>query len=168
MGSSGNGILGALVTAVAVFAAAYTGGASLASAAAWGAAAGAASFVATSMLSQIGVTPYSDSATTLSRSTSPTSGLPILYGGDKPNLNQGCYIKTGSIVNWYNVLNSDSQYLFTSHAIAMGEIQNTLFQIYIDDEPVLSNPITQEGVVGQDKILAKYQKYLQLEVYFGK
>lgn len=168
MGSSAQGIIGALVVAVAVFASVYTGGASLAAASAWGAAAGAASFVATSMLSQLGVTPYSDSATTLSRSTSPTSGLPILYGGDKPNLNQGCYIKTGSIVNWYNVLNSDSQYLFTSHAIAMGEIQNTLFQIYIDDEPVLSNPITQEGVVSQDKILAKYQKYLQLEVYFGK
>jgi hypothetical protein len=168
MGSSGNGILGAIVTAVAVFAAAYTGGASLAASAAWGAAAGAASFVATSMLSQIGVTPYSDAATSLSRSTAPTSGMPILYGGDKPNLNQGCYIKTGSIVNWFNVQNSDSQYLFTSHAIAMGEIQNVIAQIYIDDEPVLANPITTEGVVTPDKILAKYQKYLQLEVYFGK
>jgi len=74
MGSGNNGILGAVITAVAVFAAAWTGGASLAAAAAWGAAAGAASFVATSMLSQIGLTPTSDTATTLSRSTSPTSG----------------------------------------------------------------------------------------------
>lgn len=168
MGSSGNGILGALVTAVAVFAAAYTGGASLAAAGAWGVAAGAASFVATSMLTQIGITPYSDSATSLSRSTAPTSGMPILYGGDKPNLNQGCYIKTGSIVNWFNVQNTSSQYLFTSHAIAMGEIQNTIAQIYIDDEPVLANAITTEGIVGQDKILSKYKDFLQLEVYFGK
>ncbi|USL56754.1 DUF1983 domain-containing protein [Pantoea ananatis] len=168
MGSGSNGILGAIITAVAVFAAAYTGGASLSAAAAWGAAAGAASFVATSMLSQVGLTATSDTATTLSRSTAPTSGMPILYGGDKPNLNSGCYIKTGSIVNWFNVQNGDSQYLFTSHAIAMGEITNVIAQIYIDDEPVLSQSITTEGVVSQDKILDKFRPYLQLEVYFGK
>jgi hypothetical protein len=45
---SGGGILGALVTAVMVAAAVYTGGATLAVAAAWGAAAGALSLVATS------------------------------------------------------------------------------------------------------------------------
>lgn len=168
MGSGGNGILGAIITAVAVFAAAYTGGASLAAAAAWGAAAGAASFVATSMMSQLGLVATSDTATTLSRSTAPTSGMPILYGGDKPNLNSGCYIKTGSIVNWFNVQNSESQYLFTSHAIAMGEIKNVISQIYIDDEPVLAQSITTEGVVSSDKILSKYRPYLQLEVYFGK
>lgn len=168
MGSGGNGILGALITAVAVFAAAYTGGASMAAAAAYGAAAGVASYVATSMLSQIGLSATTDAATTLSRQTSPTSGMPILYGGDKPNLNNGCYIKTGSIVNWFNVLNGDSQYLFTSHAIAMGEITNVISQIYIDDEPVLASAITTEGVVDSSLILSKYRSYLQLEVYFGK
>lgn len=168
MGSGGNGILGAIITAVAVFAAAYTGGASMYAAAAYGAAAGVASYVATSMLSQLGLAATSDTATTLSRSTAPTSGMPILYGGDKPNLNNGCYIKTGSIVNWYNVLNDNSQYLFTSHAIAMGEITNIIEQIYIDDEPVLSQPIITEGVVSADHIASKFQKYLQLEVYFGK
>ncbi|HHD2919857.1 TPA: fibronectin type III domain-containing protein, partial [Enterobacter kobei] len=168
MGSGSNGILGAIITAVAVFAAAWTGGASLAAAAAWGAAAGAASFVATSMMSQLGLTATSDTATTLSRSTAPTSGMPILYGGDKPNLNSGCYIKTGSIVNWFNIPNNESQYLFTSHAIAMGEIDNVISQIYIDDEPVLAQPITTEGVVSSEKIMDKYRKYLQLEVYFGK
>ncbi len=35
MGSKGGGIFGAIITAVAVFAAAYTGGASLYAAAAW-------------------------------------------------------------------------------------------------------------------------------------
>lgn len=167
MGSNGTGILGALITAVAVFAAAYTGGASLTAAAAWGAAAGAASFVATSMLSQIGLQATTDSATTLSRTTAPTSGMPILYGGDKPNLDNGCYIKTGSIVNWFNVLNGDSQYLFTSHAIAMGPIEPVIKQLYFDDEPVLANPITTEGVVDSSLISDKYRPYLQLEVYFG-
>lgn len=58
---SGGGILGALVTAVMVAAAVYTGGATLAVAAAWGAAAGALSLVATSMLGQIATTTgYND------------------------------------------------------------------------------------------------------------
>lgn len=60
MGSSGNGILGAVITAVAVALAAWTGGASLAAAAAWGAAAGALSFVASSAMAQLGTTGYDD------------------------------------------------------------------------------------------------------------
>jgi len=156
---SGAGIVGALITAVAVAAAAWTGGASLTAAAAWGAGAGAASLVATSMLSQMpGITAHSDSATTLSRSLSPQSGIPILYGEK---------VKCGSIVNWYNVQNNSSQYLFTSHALAMGEI-NKVSQIWIDDEPVLTNPITTEGVVSSGNINAKYRDLLQLEIYFGK
>ena len=88
---SGMSIVGALITAVAVAAAVYTGGASLSAAAAWGAGAGAASLVATSMLSQMpGITPHTDSATTLSRSTTPQTGIPILYGEK---------VKCGSIVN---------------------------------------------------------------------
>ncbi len=156
---TGAGIIGALVTAVAVGAAVYTGGASLAAAAAAGAGAGAASLVATSMLSQMpGITPHTDSATTLSRSTSPQSGIPILYGEK---------VKCGSIVNWYNVQNNSSQYLFTSHALAMGEI-NKVSQIWLDDEPVLTTPVTVEGVVPNTSIDAKYRDILQLEVYFGK
>jgi len=156
---TGAGIVGALITAVAVAAAVYTGGASLSAAAAWGAGAGAASLVATSMLSQMpGITPHTDSATTLSRSTSPQSGIPILYGEK---------VKCGSIVNWYNVQNNSSQYLFTSHALAMGEI-NKVSQIWLDDEPVLTTPVTVEGVVPNTSIDAKYRDILQLEVYFGK
>ncbi len=156
---SGMSIVGALITAVAVAAAVYTGGASLSAAAAWGAGAGAASLVATSMLSQMpGITPHTDSATTLSRSTSPQTGIPILYGEK---------VKCGSIVNWYNVQNNTSQYLFTSHALAMGET-NKVSQIWLDDEPVLITPVTVEGVVPNTSIDAKYRDILQLEVYFGK
>jgi len=156
---TGAGLFGALITAVAVAAALYTGGASLSAAAAWGAGAGAASLVATSMLSQMpGITPHTDSATTLSRSTSPQSGIPILYGEK---------VKCGSIVNFYNVQNNSSQYLFTSHALAMGEI-NKVSQIWLDDEPVLTTPVTVEGVVPNTSIDAKYRDILQLEVYFGK
>jgi len=158
---SGAGLIGALITSVAVAAMLMTGpaGMSLGAAAAWGAGAGAASLVATSMLSQMpGITPHSDSATTLSRSTSPQSGIPILYGEK---------VKCGSIVNWYNVQNNSSQYLFTSHGLAMGEI-NKISQIWIDDEPVLTSAVTVEGVVPNTSIDAKYRDILQLEVYFGK
>lgn len=172
MGSSSSGILGAIVSAVAVAAAVYiTGGTALA-AVGWGAAAGAMSFASTAFMSQLGTTTgYNDTATTLTRSTSPTSGLPILYGGDKPNQDGqsgGCFIKSGSIVNWYNILNDESQYLFTSHAIAMGEVENVINQIYLDDEPVLNGQITTEGVISSDFIKPAYRKYLQLEIYFGK
>ncbi|EPU1047631.1 hypothetical protein ACVUNM_005711 [Raoultella ornithinolytica] len=61
MGISGNGIFGALITAVMVAAAVYTGGATLAVAAYWGAAAGALSLVATSLMAQVGTTSgYND------------------------------------------------------------------------------------------------------------
>ncbi|MEN3752494.1 hypothetical protein ABC733_06615 [Mangrovibacter sp. SLW1] len=67
--------------AVAVAASVYTGGASLAAAAAWGAAAGAASYIASSaMMAAVSGTQTTDSATTLSRTVSPTSGLSIVYG----------------------------------------------------------------------------------------
>ncbi|EFF5903254.1 hypothetical protein BAV89_004480 [Escherichia coli] len=56
MGGKGGGFFGALITAVAVFAAVWTGGASLAVAAAWGAAAGALSFVASSQMAALGTT----------------------------------------------------------------------------------------------------------------
>ena len=75
MGKSLGGFFGAIITAVIVAAAVYfTGGTALA-AIGWGAAAGAASLVATSMLGQIGVSGYGDVSDSLSRSTSPTTGL---------------------------------------------------------------------------------------------
>lgn len=170
MGSSGNGILGAVITAVAVALAAWTGGASLAAAAAWGAAAGALSFVASSAMAQLGTTGYDDAATSLSRSTSPVTGLPVLLGGELPHKNGvsgGSFIQCGTVVPWYNIKDSESQYLFTEHVVAMGGTERHIEQIYIDDEPVLAVPIKSDGKVLKENIVAKYQPYLQLEVRFG-
>ncbi len=170
MGKSLGGFFGAIITAVIVAAAVYfTGGTALA-AIGWGAAAGAASLVATSMLGQIGVSGYGDVSDSLSRSTSPTTGLPVIYGGELPHKNGvsgGSYVLTGSIVSWYNVPNSDSQYLFSEQAVAYAGTEKNILQIYIDNEPILAVPITQDGIVPKASIAAKYQEFLQLEVRFG-
>ncbi|WJQ46122.1 phage tail tip fiber protein [Klebsiella pneumoniae] len=170
MGKSLGGFFGAIITAVIVALAVYfTGGTALA-AIGWGAAAGAASLVATSMLGQIGVQSYGDVTDSLSRSTSPTTGLPVLYGGQLPHKNGvsgGSFILTGSIVSWYNIPNSDSQYLFSEQAICYAGTEKNINQIYIDNEPVLAVPVTQDGIVPKANIASKYQEYLQLEVRFG-
>lgn len=166
MGSiASNGIFGALITAVAVFAAAYTGGATLGVAALWGAGAGALTFVMSSALAQIGTTGYDDAATNASRSTSPTSGLPVLFGGDGPNTNS--YVLTGSVVTWYNVHNGNSQYLFTEHVLALTGTEKWIEQLYIDDQPILDAPIKVDGIVSNSIIKSKYRDYIQLEVRFG-
>lgn len=146
MGKGGGlGIFGAVLSAVVVAAAVYFSGGTLISAALWGAASAATSLIATSMLSQIGVQGYGDVTDTLSRSTSGTTGLPVLYGGELPHKNGvsgGSFILTGSIVSWYNVLNGDSQYLFSEQAICMAGVAKHIEQIYIDNEPVLAAPVT--------------------------
>jgi hypothetical protein len=170
MGKSLGGFFGAVITAVIVAAAVYFSGGTALAAIGWGAAAGAASLVATSMLSQIGATPYSDVSDTLSRSTSPTTGLPVIYGGQYPHKNGvdgGSFVLTGSIVSWYNVPDSSSQYLFSEQAVAYTGTSKFINQIYIDNEPVLALPITSDGVVPAATISTKYRPYLQLEVRFG-
>lgn len=168
---SGGGIFGALVTAVMVAAAVYTGGATLAVAAAWGAAAGALSLVATSMLGQIGTTTgYNDVSQALSRSTSPKSGLPIIYGGSAPNKpggSGGSFVLTSVINNWYNVPNGSSQYFFSEQVVSMTGTGKHIEQIYFNGEPVLAVPVTLDGIVPKEAIISKFQKYLQLEVRFG-
>ncbi|MCQ7289901.1 hypothetical protein NP014_23800 [Salmonella enterica] len=169
MGKGGGGFLSAIVMAVAVFAAFYTGGASLYAAAAWGAGAGALSFVMSSQLAQIGTTGYDDAATSLSRSTSPASGLPVLLGGDGPTIEgkNGSFVLSGTIVSWYNIKNSDSQYLYTEHIVAMAGTEKWIEQIYIDKEPVLETSIRADGVVSPNMIKPEFRPYLQLEVRFG-
>ncbi|RBP13427.1 phage tail tip fiber protein [Pseudocitrobacter faecalis] len=168
---SGGGIFSALITAVMVVAAVYTGGATLAVAAAWGAAAGALSLVATSMLGQVGgLTGYSDVASALQRSSSPTSGLPVIYGGSAPHKNGvsgGSFVLTGVINNWYNVKDDSSQYFFSEQVVSMTGTAKHISQIYFDNEPVLAVPITEDGVVPKASIISKFQPYLQLEVRFG-
>ncbi|MEH3297192.1 fibronectin type III domain-containing protein [Raoultella planticola] len=171
MGISGNGIFGALITAVMVAAAVYTGGATLAVAAYWGAAAGALSLVATSLMAQVGTTSgYNDVTQALSRSTSPSSGLPIIYGGsgpNKPGSSGGSFVLSSVINNWYNVPNGSSQYFFSEQVVSMTGTGKHIEQIYFDGEPVLEIPIKQDGIVPKDSIISKFQKYLQLEVRFG-
>lgn len=170
MGKSVSGIVGSIITAVVVAAAVYFSGGTVLAAIGWGAAAGTVSLVASSMLGQIGVSAYGDVADTLSRSTSPTTGLPVIYGGELPHKNGisgGAFVLIGSIVSWYNVPDSTSQYLFSEQAVSYAGTEKHIEQIYIDNEPVLSVPITGDGIVPEENIAAKYQRYLQLEVRFG-
>lgn len=171
---SGAGILSAVMMAVAVAAAIYTGGTSMYAAAAWGAAAGAASLVATSMMTALpgNAGGYGDTASNPSRSTSPQTGLPIIYSGQYPNkdnISAGSFVLVGSIVPWFNIKDNDSQYLFTEHAIAYAGVQKYINQIFIDNEPVLvdGTPITEDGLVAPSNLLEKYRNNLQLEVRFG-
>lgn len=166
----GGNIFSSLLTAVVVAAAVYFSGGTALAAIGWGAASGAISLIATSMLSQVGATPYSDVTDQLSRSTSPTTGLPVLYGGDLPHKNGvdgGSFILTGSINSWYNIPNSNSQYLFSEQAVCYAGVDKVINQIYIDNEPVLNVPITADGVVSKDSIQQRYKDILQLEVRFG-
>lgn len=169
-GIASNPIFGALITAVAVFAAAWTGGASLGVAAAWGVGAGALTFVMSSALAQIGTAGYDDAATSLSRSTSPVSGLPVLFGGELPHKdsnNRGSFVLCGSVVTWTNVQNGDSQYLFTEHVISLTGTEKWIEQLYIDNDPILDAPIRGDGIVNSNNIKLKYRDYLQMEVRFG-
>jgi hypothetical protein len=90
MGKSIGNVLGAIITAVVVAVVVYfTGGAGYDStiSSGYGAAAGAASLIMTSMMTQVGLTPAADVTDTLSRSTSPATGLPVIYGGQLPHKN---------------------------------------------------------------------------------
>lgn len=163
-------VFSAVITAVVVAAAVYfTGGTALA-AVGWGAAAGALSLVASSMLTQLVVSAAADVASSASRSTSNNTGLPVIYGGQLPHRNGtsgGSFILTGSIVSYYNIPNGSSQYLFSEQAVSYTGVEKNINQIYIDNEPMIVTPITTDGVVPNSSIHSKYRDYLQLEVRFG-
>lgn len=168
-GGIGN-FFGAILTAVVVAVAVYFSGGTALAAIGYGAAAGAVSLVATSMLSQIGAQGYGDVTDTLSRSTSPATGLPVIYGGQLPHKdekNKGSFVLTGTINNWYAVKDNESQYFFSSQVVAMSGVEPYIEQIYFDNVPVLDAPITQDGIVGNNIISSKFLPYLQLEVRFG-
>lgn len=168
-GGIGN-FFGAILTAVVVAVAVYFSGGTALAAIGYGAAAGAVSLVATSMLSQIGAQGYGDVTDTLSRSTSPATGLPVIYGGQFPHKDdkhQGSFVLTGTINNWYAVKDNESQYFFSSQVVAMSGVEPYIEQIYFDNVPVLDIPITQDGIVGNNIISSKFRPYLQLEVRFG-
>ncbi|WP_212408452.1 fibronectin type III domain-containing protein [Erwinia sp. E602] len=175
MGKIGLGnIIGAVITAVVVAAALYfTGGLALSAAAWWGAGAGALSLVSTAMmgtLAKTGVTPYSDVVQSLSRSVSNATGLPVIYGGQMPHRNGvsgGSFVMTGSINTWSSVYKDSSQFFFSEQVVAYTGTEKHIEQLYFDNEPVLINPIKEDGVVSADNIISKFRSYLQLEVRFG-
>ena len=173
MGKSLGNVMGAIITAIVVAVIVYfTGGTGMTAMTAmgYGAAAGAASLIMTSMMTQVGLSPSADVTDTLSRSTSPVTGLPVVFGGQLPHKNGvsgGSFILTGSINSWMNIPNGSSYYLFSEQVVSYAGIEKNINQIYIDSDPVLAVPITQDGVVPKASIASKYQGILQLEVRFG-
>ncbi|MCE1366018.1 fibronectin type III domain-containing protein [Enterobacter hormaechei] len=172
MGGGGlGGIFSAVLTAVVVAAAVYFSGGTALAAIGWGAAAGAVSLVATSMLSQIGAQGYGDVTSSLSRSTSGTTGLPVIYGGQLPHKSEtdqnGSFVLTGTINNWYNVPNGSSQYFFSAQVVASTGVEKYIEQIFFDNVPVLETPIKADGVVSAGMLQEKFRDVLQLEVRFG-
>lgn len=172
MGSGGlGGIFSAILTAVVVAAAVYATGGTALAAIGWGAAAGAVSLVATSMLSQIGAQGYGDVSSSLTRSTSGTTGLPVIYGGQYPHKDQttlnGSFVLTGTINNWYNVPSNNDQHFFSSQVVAMAGTEKYIEQIYFDNVPVLLSPIKADGVVNDGQLIDRFRGVLQLEVRFG-
>lgn len=172
MGGGGlSNIFGSILTAVVVAVAVYASGGTVLAAVGWGAAAGAISLIATSMLGQIGAQAYGDVSDTLSRSTAAATGLPVIYGGQLPHKDNasanGSFILTGTINNWYNVPNGDSQNFFSAQVVSMSGVEPYIEQIYFDNVPVLIDPIKSDGVVSQSLIADKFRGILQLEVRFG-
>ncbi|TAJ05826.1 phage tail tip fiber protein [Pectobacterium versatile] len=158
--------VGAIIAGLSAAGAAYAASLTMGWIIAAGVAAAAASYLASSMMMKVGDlgnTQYSSTSSQSSRSTSPSTGIPIVYGGEHDAL-----IKTGSIIAWQNVQNDQSNYLCTVHCISIGEIDNFINQLYFDNVAVLGTPITQEGIVSSGYIKERFRPYLQLEVRFGR
>ncbi|MEI7236437.1 phage tail protein [Pectobacterium brasiliense] len=158
--------VGAIIAGLSAAGAAYAASLTMGWIIAAGVAAAAASYLASSMMMKVGDlgnTQYSSTSSQSSRSTSPSTGIPIVYGGEHDAL-----IKTGSIIAWQNVQNEQSNYLCTVHCISIGEVDNFINQLYFDNVAVLGTPITQEGIVPSTYIKDRFRPYLQLEVRFGK
>ncbi|MCA6962548.1 phage tail tip fiber protein [Pectobacterium odoriferum] len=157
--------VGAIIAGLSAAGAAYAASLTMGWIIAAGVAAAAASYLASSMMMKVGDlgnTQYSSTSSQSSRSTSPSTGIPIVYGGEHDAL-----IKTGSIIAWQNVQNDQSNYLCTVHCISIGEVDNFINQLYFDNVAVLGMPITQEGIVPSGYIRERFRPYLQLEVRFG-
>ncbi|MFP9442717.1 phage tail tip fiber protein [Pectobacterium brasiliense] len=158
--------VGAIIAGLSAAGAAYAASLTMGWIIAAGVAAAAASYLASSMMMKVGDlgnTQYSSTSSQSSRSTSPSTGIPIVYGGEHDAL-----IKTGSIIAWQNVQNDQSNYLCTVHCISIGEVDNFINQLYFDNVAVLGTPITQEGIVSSGYIKERFRPYLQLEVRFGR
>ncbi|HDR2775701.1 TPA: fibronectin type III domain-containing protein, partial [Enterobacter asburiae] len=170
----------AIIAGASAAAAAYAAGLALAAVIAIGIGTAALSYISSSQMMNVGQmgVSYPSTGSNNARSTSPSTGIPISYGGSNRNATEVAYNKLGSIVVWQNVYNGTSNQLCTIHAISIGEIgqvpgeqsQGVIKQIYFDNAPVLLDGayITTEGQVPTSMMIEKYRKYLQIEVRFGK
>ena len=172
----------ALIAGASAAAAAYAAGLSTLAIIAIGLGSAALSYISSSQMMNIGQSgvSYPSTGSSNARSTSPSTGIPIVYGGTNRNNLDEAFIKAGSIVVWQNVYNGTSNQLCTVHAISIGEIGLTpgagtegggvIKQIYIDNAPILVDGafITAEGQLPTSMMLPKFRNYLQLEVRFGK
>jgi len=172
----------ALIAGASAAAAAYAAGVITIGIVAIGIGTAALSYISSSMMMNIGQSgvSYPSTGSSNARSSSPSTGVPIVYGGTNRNNLDEAYVKVGSIVAWQNVYNGTSNQLCTVHAISIGEIGlepgagteggGVIKQIYIDNAPVLVDGafITAEGQLPQSMLLPKFRNYLQIEVRFGK
>ncbi|WP_238084286.1 phage tail tip fiber protein [Pseudescherichia vulneris] len=172
----------ALIAGASAAAAAYAAGLATLAIVAIGIGTAALSYISSSMMMNIGQSgvSYPSTGSSNARSSSPSTGVPIVYGGTNRNNLDEAYVKVGSIVAWQNVYNGTSNQLCTVHAISIGEIGlepgagteggGVIKQIYIDNAPVLVDGafITAEGQLPQSMLLPKFRNYLQMEVRFGK
>ncbi|MDT3546909.1 fibronectin type III domain-containing protein [Cronobacter sakazakii] len=170
----------AIIAGASAAAAAYAAGLALAAVVAIGIGTAALSYISSSQMMNVGQmgVSYPSTGSNNARSTSPSTGIPISYGGSNRNATEVAYNKLGSIVVWQNVYKGTSNQLCTVHAISIGEIgqvpgeqsQGVIKQIYFDNAPVLMDGayITTEGIIPTSMMIEKYRKYLQIEVRFGK
>lgn len=172
-------VLTAVIAGASAAAAAYAA-VGLAASIAIGVGVAALSYVASSQMMRVGDqgVNYPSTGTVNSRSTSPSTGIPIVYGGTNRSLTEESFVKVGSIVVWQNVYKGQSNQLCTVHAISIGEIGRApgaqsgavIKQIYFDNSPILLDDaeITSEGIVSTSLMREKYRNFLQLEIRFGK
>ncbi|MHA3671002.1 phage tail tip fiber protein [Yersinia enterocolitica] len=165
-------IIGAVLAGVSAGAAVVAAGIAIGYAIAAGVAVAALTYIAQSQMMKIGTggTTYNSTSQPNQRSTSPATGIPIIYGGSQhsPDSTLQTFSKIGSIIAWNNVYNETSNKLLTVHAVSVGECAPYIKQLYFDNVAVLQSPILSEGVVPKEQILPRFRPYLDLEVRFGK
>ncbi|EHC1567834.1 DUF1983 domain-containing protein [Escherichia coli] len=172
--------LAAAVIAGASAAAASVAAVGLVAAIAIGAAVTALSYITSSQMMNVGQqgVNYPSTGTSNARSTSPSTGIPIVYGGSNKNKDEVAFVKVGSIVVWQNVFKGESNQLCTVHCLSIGEIgqvpgetkAGVIQQLFFDNVPVLRDDvyITQEGIIPKSMMIEKFRNFLDIEVRFGK
>jgi len=114
----------AVIAGASAAAAAYAAGLALLAVVAIGVGAAALSYISSSQMMSVGQSgvSYPSTSSTNARSTSPSTGIPISYGGSNRNATEDAYNKLGSNVVWQNVYKGTPNTLCTVHCISIGEV----------------------------------------------